>query len=626
MSNNCLQSINPELSKEWHPVKNGSLTPMDVTTGTHKKVWWICSKGHEWQARVNSRSGGNGCPCCARKVVCDDNCLQTLNPDLATEWHPTKNGSKTPRDVAVFTHKKVWWMCGKGHEWEATVAHRSSGRGCPICAGKVVNDDNCLQTLKPELAREWHPIKNGSLTPNKVHIYSNKNVWWKCKKGHEWPAKIADRSRGNSCPFCMGRLVNDDNSLQTLNPELAAEWHPIKNSTLTPKNVTVQSNKKVWWICKRGHEWEAAIYSRSRGNGCPNCGSSISRLQLRIYSEIKYLFKDVKLREKIDGMECDIYIPEYKVSIELDGFYWHRNKFVQDRGKAVALRKKGIIPINVRETGLKKVSDSDIFYSPDDSDLSIIKRIIRTINRRINLSDLVKMVINEYLKRDTIANDSEYKELWDMRPFPPLDLSLLECNPYLALEWHPIRNGNLKPRDVTPGSEMKVWWMCSSGHEWEATVNHRSNGRDCPCCAGKMVCDDNCLQTLNPELAKEWHPTKNGSMTPRDVVPFSHKKAWWICSKGHPWEAIIANRSKGRGCPVCAGKVVSDDNCLQTIYPALAKEWHPTKNGNLTPRTVTTGTHKKVWWICTKGHEWQAVVSDRSRGRGCPYCSHHKHA
>ena len=213
-----------------------------------------------------------------------------------------------------------------------------------------------------------------------------------------------------------------------------------------------------------------------------------------------------------------------------------------------------------------------------------------------------------------------------MRPFPPLELSLSERNPYLALEWHPVRNGSLKPRDVTPGSEMKVWWMCSKGHEWEATVNHRSNGRDCPCCAGKMVCDDNCLQTLYPEVAKEWHPTKNGSMTPRNVAAFTHKKAWWICGKGHEWEAIVANRSKGRGCPVCAGKAVSNDNCLQTRNPELAEEWHPTKNGNLTPRSVTIGTHRKVWWICTKGHEWQAVVSDRSRGRGCPYCSRHRNA
>jgi len=163
-----LQVINPNLAKEWHPTKNGSLTPHDVAPGSDKKVWWVCDKNHEWKTRVSVRSIGAGCPYCTNRKVSDDNCLQTLNPDLAKEWYPTKNGSLTPRNIIASSSKKVWWLCEKGHEWKVRVGERNKGSRCPYCSGNKVCDDNCLQTLNPDLAKEWHPTKNGSLTPRDV--------------------------------------------------------------------------------------------------------------------------------------------------------------------------------------------------------------------------------------------------------------------------------------------------------------------------------------------------------------------------------------------------------------------------------------------------------------------------
>jgi hypothetical protein len=193
-------------------------------------------------------------------------------------------------------------------------------------------------------------------------------------------------------------------------------------------------------------------------------------------------------------------------------------------------------------------------------------------------------------------------------------------NPKLAKEWHPTKNGTLKTTGVAPGSSKKAWWICEKNHEWQATVYSRSNGRGCPYCSGKKVCKDNCLQTINPSLAKEWHPFKNGDLTPNNVTPNSNKKVWWICEKGHEWQATVNNKSNSKGCPYCSGTKVCEDNCLQTINPSLAKEWHPFKNGNLTPNNVTSNAANKVWWICEKGHEWHATVYNRSRGMRCSLC------
>jgi hypothetical protein len=217
------------------------------------------------------RLRGSGCPICPKRRATKQNNLKKKNPRLARQWHPTKNKELLPQDVTPGTDEKVWWVCGKGHEWEATVRSRNRGTGCPCCAGKKADDDNCLETLAPKVAREWHPSKNGKLTPRDVTLASAKKVWWKCAKGHAWQSTIGNRTNGNGCPGCYKELKQSHN-LRTVNPKLVREWHPKKNKGLKPKDVTCGSGKKVWWLCQKGHEWEARISERHRGSGCPVCG------------------------------------------------------------------------------------------------------------------------------------------------------------------------------------------------------------------------------------------------------------------------------------------------------------------------------------------------------------------
>ena len=164
--------------------------------------------------------------------------------------------------------------------------------------------------------------------------------------------------------------------------------------------------------------------------------------------------------------------------------------------------------------------------------------------------------------------------------------------------------------------------MCSNGHEYKSMVYDRKNGCNCPICSGhKVLIGYNDLATVNPKLSSEWHPTKNGDLTPQHVTAGSRKKVWWLCTNGHEWHAQICSRKEGYGCPYCAGqRVLVGVNDLATISPRLASEWHPTKNGDLNPTDVMAGSNKKVWWICKEGHEWEAVISIRKAGRGCPIC------
>lgn len=135
MIKNNLSDNNPELAKQWHPTKNGELTPRDVSIGSNKKVWWKCSKGddHEWEAPVNTRNNGLGCPICSNQKTSRSNCLAVKNPKLAKEWHPSKNGSSTPYDFTPGSGKLVWWLGKCGHEWKTSIRNRTAGKGCYLC-------------------------------------------------------------------------------------------------------------------------------------------------------------------------------------------------------------------------------------------------------------------------------------------------------------------------------------------------------------------------------------------------------------------------------------------------------------------------------------------------------------
>ena len=129
------------------------------------------------------------------------------------------------------------------------------------------------------------------------------------------------------------------------------------------------------------------------------------------------------------------------------------------------------------------------------------------------------------------------------------------------------------------------------------------------------------LHIINPGLAKEWHPTRNGDLNPRTVTPGSGKKVWWICSQGHEWEAAIYSRNRGSGCPFCHNPTTADSTDTLIADTDLVKEWHLTRNMGLNLRNLPPGFSDKVWWICAEGHEWQATVKSRMKGNNCPDCN-----
>lgn len=281
-SSRTLATEYPELVKQWHPTKNINLSPNDFLPGSKTKAWWLCKNGHEWKAMIKSRTQGGGCPFCSnRRIIVGENDLGTTHPEIAAEWNYEKNGAITPQKVVAGNSVKVWWRCKQGHEYQAIIYSRTTNHnGCPFCSGRqVAPGENDLASAYPQIAAQWHPTKNGVLTPNKVTVFSNRRAWWMCDKGHEFQTTIAVRvGKGSSCPYCMNRKVLVGfNDLATVQPELAAQWHHELNGTTTPQMVTFGSARMAWWECGAGHVWKARINSRASGTktGCPVCAGKV---------------------------------------------------------------------------------------------------------------------------------------------------------------------------------------------------------------------------------------------------------------------------------------------------------------------------------------------------------------
>lgn len=678
---------NPTLMAEWNWEKNNDLDPKMLTCGSGKKVWWKCSKGHEWQATIGDRNNGRGCPICSnQKVLKGYNDLATINPKLASEWNYEQNDKLNPEDFTANSGKKTWWKCNEGHEWKATIASRNKGRGCPYCTGlKVVKGVNDLATINPILASDWNYKRNGDLKPEDFMTGSNQTVWWKCKKGHEWQATIVNRNKGRGCPVCSSerntsfpeyaivyylkkyniealhtykekgyeldiyiptkkiaieydgyfyhknktkkdleknlKCKNDgiklyrireglsvlidssidyfvdknqknlaeviqkvlseiiginvdidlkrdaveieslreyaekENSLLCTNPYLAQEWNYEKNGKLKPEHILANSSKKVWWLCKNGHEWQATIGSRNSGCGCPIC---INRRIVKGYNDLKTL--NSQLASEWNYEKNGDLRPEDFASNSGKKVWWKCGK-EHEWQATIDSRNNGVgCPYCAGQKVVKGVND------------------------------------------------------------------LVTVNPKLAGEWNYEKNGNLKPEDFMVGSNKKIWWVCNKEHEWQSTINNRNSGTGCPYCSNKKILKGyNDLATINPRLASEWNYDKNTGLAPTDVGVNGNNKVWWKCDEGHEWQAAIYSRNTGYGCPYCTGRnAVKGKNDLATLNPKLASEWNYKRNGDSKPEDFATGSHKKVWWKCEKGHEWQAIINNRTKGTGCPYCSGHK--
>lgn len=184
------------LLRMWHDEKNKDAAT-DVLARSYRSAWWICSQGHDFQRAPRMMLRDASCPRCgvAGRSLAD------THPGLADSWDADRNAALVLADVTAEDAHVRWWRCAKGHSFQRAPLQMVNDPACPHCALAGAS----LAARFPQLAAEWHPLRNGEVGPDQVEPDHKMTAWWLCSKGHEFRATVRSRtSGGGRCPTCYG--------------------------------------------------------------------------------------------------------------------------------------------------------------------------------------------------------------------------------------------------------------------------------------------------------------------------------------------------------------------------------------------------------------------------------------
>lgn len=505
---------------------------------------------------------------------------------------------------------------------------------------KATKDYN-LEILYPESKSYWDYEKNIPLTPKEFLPKSQRKHWWKCPKGHCYRQTIAHFTSGIRCPYCTNKRASNSNNLLVTYPDVALKWNYEKND-LRPTDVLAGSDKKVWWKCNCGFEWEARIANISkRRMGCPKCqvesikknniklgiarngaladkfpdligewdqarNGELTPDALSIKSGIKiwWLCKKghswrVSIKSRVDrgGTGCP-FCNSHASKQEMGLFYVLKDIFSD------AISHHIIMGINVDVFIPSKVLIIELdgyywHYKKKEKDIKKNKllkeggfRIIRVRDSRLKVLDNDSIVFDSKDSVKQIANNV---------------LTHLLDNNFLS-------NGEKKKAQKlidAPDS----YFNSIAAH---VTKEHFEVKREYS------------VAFLFPKLNEEFNALLNHGVSLENFTKGSNVLIYWTCSKcSDIWQAPISKRTQGiHNCPRCSRKIRGDRYKINATIksgsfidkcPSLSKEWNYERN-TIDPKYLSPGSHVKAWWRCAEGHEWEAIIRSRSGGTGCPYC------
>lgn len=626
---------NSDLMSEYNYEKNKDIDLDKLTVGSGKKVWWICGKGHEYECTVNHRFfEGNNCPYCSNQKILEGyNDLITTNPEVLKYWDYEKNDELGiyPNKVSKGTHKKVWWLCDKKHSYEQEIRSKVNGVGCPVCSNRIIlKGYNDLATTNPELLKEWDYEKN-NFTPNSISKGKEILVWWKCPNcGNSYSCYAYSKKENVGCPYCSNlKKQIGFNDIFTLEPLWKEAWDYEKN-IINPEEISRRSKKKIWWICSECKKSFAKSPTHIEHivlcNECAIEKGTTKKIQTLISKNGSFLENCPEIAKEWDYEKNGDLKPENFTSNSRNKVWWIC-PVGHSYNTAISYRTKGVgCPQCAKELRISFPEKAFVYYLSmiDDSIIeSYEPEFLR--GKEIDIYINGKNIGIEYDgrmwhkdKKKDIAKNKLCKEnnilLYRIREQGCPELNDTSIDLYYEpdsnyknlslLIYDFVKNIYKKDMDIDVNRDrMKIYNLV------EYTIKTKS------------------LFNLYPEIAKEWDYEKNGDMKPNQFYSTSSRKVWWICEKGHSYESTISHRTMGKtSCPYCASQKLLDGyNDLATTNPELLKEWNYKKNDELKiyPNKVFKGSNKKVWWKCSKGHEWESSISNRL-SRGCPVCTNRK--
>lgn len=633
MDNNSktLAEMFPDLAKQWDYGKNEGITPNTVSAGSHKEVYWICPICHQsYKKRICNRTSPSKranesakCPICLGRVIIPGfNSLKAkFNEIVEKEWDFDKN-EVDPDTISPYTNKKYWWRCLKGHDSYLASCNNKmlqNGGNCPKCSHHKISVENSLLFVNPILAEEWNYELN-ELEPDEVFANSNISVYWKCKKGHVWKAKINNRNNKRGCPICSrGR------------------------QTSLPEQIIYHYVKLAFPDAINGYKYKNA--------------------------EI-----DIFIPSLLWGIEYDGGF--YHNTINKVAVDFKKTKKLFDGGiKLIRIREKDCPKLDDGSVVIEAMYSSDYSYlnSVISQILSILGKVAnKTIAERVDVEN-VRNIIEEKLstvpqEKSLLKSNPKLAEDWDYELNAPLRPENVYPNSSKTAHWKCKRCGYqwtavigsrnqgygcprcsnrehytteewVKKAKMIHGnkydysevnyinSKTPVKIKCLIHGFFEQIPSEHLQGKGCKFCTHQAFHPKESLAIIAPSIAVEWdyELNENSGYTPETIGIDSNKKFYWHCDNGkpHSYLATIASRVyRHSRCSICHGKQVTYDTSVECNCPELVKEW--CDFNEITPSEVSCGSERKFWWKCENPMHKPYLASVYSRVHlhsGCPECA-----
>lgn len=619
----CNENNKNNLLNLWDKKKNEK-SPKEVSYSSQKKYYFKCSKGHEWQEYVYTLIKKNGCPYCNKRKVCKEYNLAIVKPKVAALWDYEKNFPVKPEEVYPSGSDKYWWKCPNGHSFQRKLnSIQGDVNRCPYCTHKKISPKYNLKTVFPYIVEEWDYEKN-ALGPENYHPRSSKKVHWICRinKEHRWEASISNRTKPkpNGCPHCK-------NELKTSFPEQAIFYYLSKAFSKCHNRFNILGKEVDIYIeeINLAIEYDG-IYRHSSDR---KIEADKEKEKILRKNNVNFLrIKETLNQEQMISLNGNV------ILCKIDGLYKYVDNMI-----------KSIMDYIEKEFKIKKNINPDVkkdFISINKQYLSLVKENSFAVCSKELLEEWDSEK-NQNISPYVISRGSGKRFWWKCKknhswktsvlhrthgqgcPYCngskiTYERSLAARNPKLSKLWDYTKNDGLTPRDVFSWSDKKIWWKCPKGHSWQNRINDARKTNECPYCEGRKITKENNFGVLFPELLKEWDWEAN-TVSPFEISKANNNYFHWKCAKGHKWKARLSNRTVlKRKCPYCAHRLVTVEDSIASIEK-LKNEWHPTKNVPLKAEETSKYSNKKVWWKCSRGHEWQSFVGNRTKGYGnCQEC------
>ena len=623
---NDLQTINPTIAELWDYEKNYPLKPIEITANSNRYVWWKCKNNHSFKARVWNRNNSTGCPYCNDLLIWPGfNDLATKHPALMKEWDFEKNNKLgvDPNKVAPSSKQKVYWNCPAGHSYRTSIVSRARmNTGCPECAimYRISTAEKVIAYYFKEALEAEENAHPKFLNGRELDLYSSKyNV------GIEYDGKYFHKN--------TKRDLKKDEDCQK-NGVLLIRIREKGNSFYDSSSIKIQCeirNNNYNSLKKPIEDVIKILNDRFK--------LSISQ-DIDIEKDLPTILNDIEITSKDYSVLSDPILSEewdyeknelkpdhvplsynHKVSwkCKKEGHSWEATVASRWQNKSgcpycahLLVDKKEnslgyLRPDLAKQWDYERNEKTPFDYLPrSNQSVYWICENGHHFKARINSRTKGKAKCSICLNQTIIDGVNDFVTLY----------------PEIAEEWDYERN-TVDPHKISGGSNKSFYWKCKKcGYSWKTSLASRTKrGSSCPICKNKkVVSGHNDLETLYPEIAKEWDYSKNPEK-PSNVNPGSNKVFYFICPKGHPYEKRLYLRVQGSGCPYCSNhKVLKGFNDLATTNPELLSEWDYEKN-SIKPTEVTFGTDKKVYWKCKNGHSWKTYLINRTRKKcGCPVC------